>query len=87
MKQAKKEEVKEVALGFTGIARSVQCFDNQGFKNFRIVTLTIIHGRVEKEEFSDAYASFETISRMEMANEIAIHNLNNTWTQGKTLSK
>jgi hypothetical protein len=73
--------------GFTGIARSVQAYDNQGFRNFRIVTLHLVNGSVVKTEYSDPYASFEAISRMEMANEVAIHHLNNTWNNGGTLSK
>lgn len=72
---------------FNGIARSVEAFDNQGFRNFRIITLHIVDGVVIKIDYSDAYASFETISRLELWNEISILQLNNTWQPGKTLSK
>jgi hypothetical protein len=73
--------------GFTGLARSVQAYDNQGFRNFRIVTLHIQNGKVIKQEYSDPYASFEAISRMEIQNEMSIHHLNNTWADGKSLTK
>lgn len=72
---------------FTGLARSVEAFDNQGFRNFRIVTLHIVHGMVEKAEYSDPYANFETISRMELWNEMGILNLNNNWKPGATMVK
>ena len=80
-------DVVLVDQDFTGIARSVECFNNQGFKNFRIITLHIHQGRVTRQEYSDPYASFEAISRMEITNEIAVHCLNNTWSPGKTLYK
>lgn len=74
-------------MGFTGIARSVECYDNSGFRNFRILTLHIQDGLVINIERSDPYANFEAISRLEMANEIAVIHLNNTWQNGRTLSK
>jgi len=74
-------------LLFTGIARSVQAFDNQGFKNFKIVTLYIRDGIVEKIEYSDPYANYEAIARLELSNENAVHNLNANWKAGATLVK
>lgn len=78
---------EEKPIDFSGVARSVQCFDNQGFKNFRILTLHIENGHVTKVDYSDAYANFETVARLELANEYAILNLNNNWADGKTLGK
>ena len=72
---------------FTGIARSVQAFDNQGFKNFRILTLHIKDGIVEKIDYSDPYANYEAIARLEITNENAVHNLNANWKSGATLVK
>lgn len=73
---------------FSGVARSVQCFLNNGkFKDFRILTLTLDEGVVVDVKYSDPYASFEAISRMELSNEMAIHHLNNNWQDGRTLSK
>jgi hypothetical protein len=86
-KSLSEDDQSQQAKGFSGIARSVECFDNQGFRNFKIVTLHLVNGRVVKSEYSDPYASFEAISRMEMANEVSIHHLNNTWKSGETLSK
>lgn len=70
---------------FTGIARSVKCFNNQGHKNFKILKLHVVDGIVTKVEESDAYASFECIARLEIANEISIIHLNNTWADGANL--
>lgn len=81
------EEEVPADQDFTGIARSVECFNNQGFRNFRIVTLTVVRGKVERQEYSDPYASFETISQMELANELSIIRLNSAWEAGKTLGK
>lgn len=91
-KEIKKVEVKPVLRTsdpelFTGLARSVEAFDNQGFRNFRIITLNIEHGKVTKVEYSDPYANFEAISRMELWNEMGILNLNNNWQPGKTMCK
>jgi hypothetical protein len=72
---------------FSGLARSVECYDNQGFRNFRIVTLHIKCGSVVRVEKSDAYASFEAIARMELANEKGIWNLSNRWKDRDTMSK
>jgi hypothetical protein len=54
-----KEDVKSPEPKFSGIARSVEAFDNQGFRNFRILTLHLQDDRVIKIERSDPYASFE----------------------------
>jgi hypothetical protein len=81
------ENEAEVGQDFTGLARSVEAFDNQGFRNFRVVTLYIVRGKVVRQEYSDPWASFETISKLEIQNEMAIHHLNNVWEPGKTLSR
>ncbi len=91
-KKPQVEEIEEPSLqvecaSFSGVARSVQCYSHQGFRDFRIVTLHLKNGTVDKIEYSDPYANFETISRMELQNEIAIHHLNNHWKNGRTLSK
>lgn len=72
-------------LKFSGVARSMQCFDNQGFRNFRIVTMEIKNGVVVSVAYSDPYASFEAISMMELWNEKSALNLNNNWKDGDTL--
>lgn len=74
-------------VGFSGVARSVEAYDNQGFRNFRILTLTLENGGVVKIERSDPYASFEAIAKMELLNMDSVLHLNNTWAAGKTLSK
>lgn len=71
----------------TCLARTIECFDNQGFREFRIVTLHIEHGMVVKVERTDSWANFETISRMELFTEVGMMNLNNHWKPGVFLSK
>lgn len=84
--QAPKEEVKPVP--FSGVARSVQCFKHNGWcKDFRIVTMTIKDGIVTEVQYSDPYASWDCISRMELAMELGIINLNVNWEEGATLSR
>jgi hypothetical protein len=93
MKAAKVEVEKAVGhhipqgLFFSGIARSVEAYDNQGFRNFRVLTLHIKDGIVEDIKYSDPYASYEAIARLELWNELSVHNLNNNWKPGATLSK
>jgi hypothetical protein len=77
----------DAPLGFTGVARSVEAYDNQGHNNFRIVTLYIENGIVTRIVRSDPYANFELIAKLEIQNELAIMNLNNNWKDGRTLSK
>ena len=72
---------------FSGIARSVIAFDNQWFRNFKIVTLKIEDNQVMEIQYSDPYANFECISRVELANELGIIHLNNHWAPGKTMQK
>lgn len=85
---AKAKEIKgDEKIPFTGIARTVEAYNNQGFRNFRIMTLHIEKGAVVRIDYSDPYASFEAISRMELKTEMSILHLNNTWENGKTLSK
>jgi hypothetical protein len=73
---------------FTGVARSIQCFlNNNQFKNFRIMTLHIDKGKVKKIDYSDPYASFEALVKMELANELGLIHLNNVWNDGKILER
>lgn len=84
-----KKVVVEIAPepGFTGVARSVIGFDNQGFRNFKILTLHIENGVVVKTDHSDPYAAFEAMAKMELANDIAVISLNDHWENGKALNK
>jgi hypothetical protein len=72
---------------FSGIARSIQCYLNNGFNNFRILTLHIEKGKVKTVDYSDPYASFEALVKMELANELSLMHLGNRWADGKTLEK
>lgn len=87
MEKETKQKTKSTESDFTGIARTVEAFDNQGFRNFRILTLHLERGKVTKIDRSDPYASFEAIARMEIWNEISVLHLNNTWKNGKALEK
>lgn len=81
------KETYEDAMKFTGVARSVEAYDNQGFNNFRIVTLHIENGVVVKVHKSDPYQNFELIAMNELVTEKSIINLNNNWADKKVLSK
>lgn len=68
---------------FSGVARSVVCFNHNGWKNFRMVTLTVEDGKVVKAHYSDPFASFETIQKLELANDYTQLRLNACWADGK----
>jgi hypothetical protein len=87
VKKSPKQEPQDAPLGVTCISRTVEAYDNQGFRNFRIVTLHIENGIVTEIQRSDPYANFEAIIKLELANELSIINLNNNWKNGKMLSK
>lgn len=72
---------------FTGIARSVKCYLNNGHNNFQILTLHVEKGKVVKCDYSDPYANFEAIARLELWNELAMINLNLNWKEGETFKK
>ncbi len=72
---------------FSGVARSLECFNNQGHSNFRIVTLYIEKGKVIRTELSDAYASWDAIGKLTYWTDLACIDLNTHWQNGKTLSK
>lgn len=72
---------------FTGIARSVQCFENNGNRNFRILTLHIEDDIVVKTAYSDPYAQWEAISRMDLWNANSLLSLNDSWQDKKALQK
>lgn len=74
-------------LKFTGIARSVICFENQGNRNFKILSLYIKDGVVTDIEQSDPYANFELIAKLEIQNHVSVLNLNDRWEDGKALLK
>lgn len=76
------EELEKISP-FNGVARSVVCYENHGFKNFRIVTLTIQKDVIVKRHVSDCYASFEAIQKLELANDYAQLRLNDKWEDGK----
>lgn len=85
---SKKASLSDVpAPGFTGVARSMVCFHNQGHNNFKVVTLTIENGIVVKQELSDPYCQVEALHKFEYANEMSVYSLNNKWEDGKALFK
>ena len=79
----KEQDLVMKTVEFTGVARSVECYRQQGHNNFRIVTLHIEDGLVTKKEVSDPYASFEAIARLEVKCHEATLSLNNGYANGK----
>lgn len=72
---------------FTGIARTVECYMNQGYNNFRVLTLHIEKGKVMKMDVSDPWANFETAAILENVSHISMIHLNNSWKDGKSFDK
>ncbi len=72
---------------FTGLARTMRCYRNNGHPDFQVLTLHIVKGKVMTIEVSDAYKSFEASDRMDLWNDISALNLNSKWEEGKTFSK
>ena len=73
---------KAQATHFTGVARTLVCENNNGFRNFRILTFHILDGVVINEEKTDCFAGFEAITKMEKSNLDSYFKLNNRWAQG-----
>lgn len=74
-------------IPFTGVARSVECYEHEGWPNFKIVTLTIENGEVVGKTLSDAYANWETIARLEIVAQDATLSLKAGYAHGKAWSK
>lgn len=66
-------------------AFSMQCFDNNRYNNFRILTLKIVAGIVVDIKYSDPYASFEFIDKFESETRPHLYKLNHEWKDGKCL--
>lgn len=82
------EQTQPEAQLFTGIARSVECYNTHGkYKNFKILTMEIKDGVVVSIKRSDPYANWEAISRLELLNLDSVLHLNSNWKSGKALSK
>lgn len=72
-------------IGFTGQVLTVECYKHFEFMNYRIVTLNIENGNVISTKYSQPYASFEAISKLEGINDIAFKDLLETYKNGKVL--
>ncbi len=70
-------------VGFTGVARTIVCYKHNGWTNYRIATITIEDGKVAKVNYSDPYANFEVIQKLELANDYANMRLNANWQDGR----
>lgn len=78
-----KKPLESPFSNFTGMCRTVQCFDNNGWNNFRVVTLLIENGIVVKEFKSDPYQMFEAAEKLDLFNDYACLRLNASWKDGK----
>lgn len=74
---------KPETVQFTGVARSVECVKQQGFNNFRLVTLKIEDGLVVDKKTSYPYCQVEAIAFMEKETAGATWNLNCNYEDGK----
>ena len=69
---------------YTGEALSLVCFDNQGFRNFKIAKMKIEKGKVIAVEYGDPYASFEAVGFLEMLSQFSVMKCGNDWKHGKS---
>lgn len=78
-----KKPTPPTPVPFTGMARTVQCFNHNGWQNFRVVTLVIENGIVVQEFKSDPYLMFEAAEKLDLYNDYACLRLNMSWEDGK----
>lgn len=67
----------------TGVAYTVQCFYNQGFSNYKILTLHLKDGVVTAVERSDPYQQFEAQGKLTIKEEAIFDRLRASWLDGK----
>lgn len=68
---------------FSGMTRTIQCYDHNGWRNYRIVTLILEKGVVVKEYFSDPFMNAEAIQKLDLFNDYAQHRLMMAWEHDK----
>lgn len=71
------------ASDFTGMTRSIRCFDHNGWKNYRIVTLILEKGIVVREHLSDPYMNIEAVQKLDLFNDYAQIRLMMGWEHNK----
>lgn len=69
---------------FTGEAMSLICYDNNGFRNFKLVKLKLQAGKVIEAQYGDPYASFEAGAFLELMCNKSVIKANNQWSHGKS---
>lgn len=67
---------------FSGVVHTICYRPHNGFANYTIGTLTIEKGVVKKIEYSDPYAAFETIIRLELMNEKKVEHMRRNYPAG-----
>lgn len=72
---------------FTGIARSVVCYYNQGNNNYKISTLHIDKGIIKEIKLSDPYRSFELESQLETATKNSLFHIYGNWEDKKVMDR
>ena len=75
--QAKAAQPASVPM--TGVAFSIQASKDQGFANYRILTLFIVDGEIVHVERSQEFAAFEAIARTEMLVNSSLWNLSSRY--------
>ncbi len=72
----------ELKAGICCIARTLECSLNNGYNNFRIVTMVIKNGKVVETTYSDPFALFEAIAKLQIMNDQSSISLNMNWKNG-----
>ncbi len=73
---------KVKAEPITGVAYTVEASKDQGFSNYRILTLFIVDGELIHIERSQPFSSFEAIARTEVLIDASIWNLSSRYADG-----
>ncbi len=73
--------------GIYCIARTLECSLNNGYNNFKIVTMVIKNGKVVETTYSDPFALFEAIAKLQIMNDQSSISLNMNWQNGLAWAK
>ena len=80
-------DVKIPSEKISCMARTVECYENNGFRNMRVVTLFIEDGVIVRTKRSDPWQAFELIAKLDVANHMDVLYLNGQWVDKKTISE
>jgi hypothetical protein len=81
-KPTPKADKKPEKQGITGVAFSFEAAKDQGFSNYRILTLFLVDGELVHTERSQPYATYEALAKAEVMMSNSIWNLSARFRDG-----